>query len=1143
MPTKQTHEAVSMDMRALLIGIDTYLGPGVPRLNGCVNDIDAVYTVLTRNLLVKPDHIAVLKNEQATRAAIIAALTDLAKRTDIHSDTQVLIHFSGHGSQMQNQDRSEPDGFDETIVSHDARTKGPNGYIFDIPDKTLAGIIEQLARKTPYITVILDCCHSGSGTRSLDDDRPPVRRAPQELRIPPADLDEAIRSNSGNATRGDSGWAKSEPTHVLLAGCLDKEESNEYSGPHARQGALTYFWLEYLRQMPTDATYADAHAWVKTRVNAIYRTQTPQCEGDKTRTIFGGARFESDPFIEIKRIAGPRITLNGGLLLGLGKGARLNVFPGTTTARAKLGKPLAQLEVVSAGALESVAEVVPPEADADAGAARAPAMPNPPFDETARCLVTFAVFGTERMRVWLNEKSFAKADYQDLKTRIEQDDLLLNSDRDTCAVKIDASADGFILTDTATGKLMVEPGSVVKSNDVYQALRAIGRWRIVQSLANKNPTQLNGKIKLDLHPCLEVSADGFAEKYGKSIASAPQANQKNLVLNIDAKSLDSHAFVPVVTNASSQPVYVSLMLLNQDFSIVRLYPFGDEPVEALAPGANSPLVIGAVNGRGSILDATPPPGWARSDDQLKLFVSTNPIDLRQLEQSALMVPATRGARSRGLAGTLEDIAHTGTRGQPMRRTEGGEDWTVIDLPYTAIQGLQESKLEAGAKEVSLGHGFKLIKPSHLTGKARLGTTDAVTRSESDRPQLPLEVLSRLPDFQPLRISKDTRGSVDDGIVIEFELDRGATRGDPEPLAIALPDEFAAQSKDIVPLAFDGEDFLIAGYGDEGEIKLTDLPDSAVPQEVQGTGPTKRGLLNTIRLYLLVKMGRPAPDLGLHRVTLVDGKAVYNEIEQGFLKNQRATVAVLVHGFTSDSRWLVRDIPVVSGVQYDHLLAWDYETFGTGIDKNGKELAFALINAGLSEGDDVTVHVYSHSMGTLVTRCMVELHEGYKLVDKVVLAGPPNKGTPLANESRGLLFLITEAINLAGAGTVLKSSAWAGKKLHGNSAGWEDLMTTSDLIDALWSADEPKNIQYLVLAGTNSASTERAARLQRLWRKCLDQGADIILGEPQNDLVIGLSSMSKLRGKGSSAKLEQVTCDHFGYYADDHCINAIRNWIK
>src|SRR5207249_112699 len=95
-----------------------------------------------------------------------------------------------------------------------------------IPDKTLAGLIKKLAAsKGDNVSIILDSCHSGSGTRAVETG---TRRIPADLRLPPADLDTDLRTDSITRGVSPSGWAAAQANHVLLAGCRDTEESHEH---------------------------------------------------------------------------------------------------------------------------------------------------------------------------------------------------------------------------------------------------------------------------------------------------------------------------------------------------------------------------------------------------------------------------------------------------------------------------------------------------------------------------------------------------------------------------------------------------------------------------------------------------------------------------------------------------------------------------------------------------------------------------------------------------------------------------------------------------------------------------------------------------------------------------------------------------
>src|SRR5262249_43700180 len=132
----------------------------------------------------------------------------------------------------------------------------------------------------------------------------------------------------------------------------------------------------------------------------------------------------------------------------------------------------------------------------------------------------------------------------------------------------------------------------------------------------------------------------------------------------------------------------------------------------------------------------------------------------------------------------------------------------------------------------------------------------------------------------------------------------------------------------------------------------------------------------------------------------------------FLSGQR--VAVFIHGFTSDTRWMIQGLAQFlrkEVLPYDHLLTWDYESFGTSVQEIGTQFALALRQqCGFDVNDGITVHLYAHSMGCLISRYMIELAGGSRFVDRLVMAGSPNQGTTLATLSRGFVYLATAFLN-------------------------------------------------------------------------------------------------------------------------------------
>jgi hypothetical protein len=215
---------MSRTIYGLLIGIDDYPRP-IPSLRGCVNDIEAFAAYLS-DRVAKDKGVALdlmlLKSVEATREAVVDGFkTHLGKaqKGDI-----ALFYYSGHGSQEQAPEefwKIEPDRLDETLVCYDSRTPGN----WDLADKELSKLIKDVAAKGPHVAVILDCCHSGSGTRDIGT---VVRRAPTDLRHRPIEsfIVSVAEAQAAAASREVSGGAGAwqvgtEGRHVLLAACRD----------------------------------------------------------------------------------------------------------------------------------------------------------------------------------------------------------------------------------------------------------------------------------------------------------------------------------------------------------------------------------------------------------------------------------------------------------------------------------------------------------------------------------------------------------------------------------------------------------------------------------------------------------------------------------------------------------------------------------------------------------------------------------------------------------------------------------------------------------------------------------------------------------------------------------------------------------
>ena len=156
---------------ALLVGINYPNNPNLNSLNGCVNDVDLQQELLINRFRFKQSDILRLTTEestqkQPTRSNILTAfeehLIKQAKPGDV-----VVFHFSGHGYRLRDPNpikncfnQQFNDEYNSTFVPVDDTL---NGSPQDIMGRSLFLLMSAL--KTNNVTVVLDSCFSGGGTR------------------------------------------------------------------------------------------------------------------------------------------------------------------------------------------------------------------------------------------------------------------------------------------------------------------------------------------------------------------------------------------------------------------------------------------------------------------------------------------------------------------------------------------------------------------------------------------------------------------------------------------------------------------------------------------------------------------------------------------------------------------------------------------------------------------------------------------------------------------------------------------------------------------------------------------------------------------------------------------------------------------
>jgi len=233
-----------MPKRALLIGINDY--KSFNDLRGCINDLKSVRKVLMNYLGFEAEDIRVVVDARATKKNILDRINWLVETSQ--PGDYLVLHFSGHGSQIRDRDGDElVDQLDEIICPYDMDWDG----VF-ITDDELHCIFKEL-KDDVHLEVVLDCCHSGTGTRELLPVAGPVtgNENLEEVRYrylePPFDI--ICRSDVYQELplRGFGPKSKiAALNHVLWSGCRENQlAADAYIGGRFH-GAFTYYFCRHL---------------------------------------------------------------------------------------------------------------------------------------------------------------------------------------------------------------------------------------------------------------------------------------------------------------------------------------------------------------------------------------------------------------------------------------------------------------------------------------------------------------------------------------------------------------------------------------------------------------------------------------------------------------------------------------------------------------------------------------------------------------------------------------------------------------------------------------------------------------------------------------------------------------------------------
>lgn len=1135
---------------ALLVGIDTYPAP-IPALSGCVNDVESFAAYLEERGSQDKGvglRLKTLKNTEASREAVIDSFRKhfrTAKKGDV-----VLFYFSGHGSQEQAPTEFwaiEPDHLNETLVCHDSRS--PDGW--DLADKEIAKLIGEVAAKEPHVAVILDCCHSGSGTREASD---VVRRIETDLRLrpiesfilAPEEVHLVATRSGGKVWRS---WNLSnDGRHLLLAACASDQEAKEFSGNGQRRGAFSFFLGEALKSANGIPTYRDLFTRTSALVSSQVRNQSPQFEAiysDDLDAVFLDGVIQPAPTTYTASLdKDGHWIINGGAAHGI---SLVTDEDTTRLALFRFDAPAGDLvDVSKAVTLARVIEVLPVTSliTFDGEAQLEPnttykalilSLPTPPL--------VFSLDG-EAKACDLIVQAVATASPDHKPSTFVR--VALQNEVPTFRL---VCRDGqFIITQPQDSRPLVR--EIEGFNEAGAALAVtrleqMARWSQIAALSNPASSIQPADIKLSVFVNgTEVSGREIRLEYrlenGKEVAPTFQVQ---------------------MTNTSDRTLYCGLLDLTQRYGVIAgLLRAGCLKLESKAT---------AYAYDGKLIPATLPDevwkqGTIEYKDLLKLIVCTREFDARLLSQPNLDMKGTRG-----LGGTRGD-SRNGSLNRLMAKVQTRElgdengiaeidDWQAMDISFTTVRPLLTTAFPVTGQSATLIGGVRLFGHPSLEAKARLMSTPLSTR-DLNSIRLPRQFYDNPCLTSPLNFTPP-RG-LDPGLsVLELtDVTDPSVVTQESPLRLSIP-WMLGTNEHVLPIAYDGEFFLPLGRIESRTDQETLIAIDRLPPALADG----RSLTGAIKIFFqkiissIVGLDFPYPLLAAVEVSAAGvGPSISDPFQVCKRVENARRVGLFIHGIIGATDTMVPSLhlgklpdgqPLSS--LYDVVLTFDYENLNTTIEENARMLKARLQAVGLGAGHGKQLDIIAHSMGGLVSRWFIEHEGGSQIARRLIMLGTPNGGSPWPRvvdwATLALGFSLNQFTAFPWTAALLGRLS---RLVESPTVALDQMLSTSELLANLKKSDNP-SIPYYLLAGntsiipaaSDSPDPEKLSVLARLLKRLASPemlhtvANPFFFGTP-NDIAVSVNSMEDVAIAWKLRNVHIVACDHLSYFQEPTSLTAL-----
>ena len=1038
-----------------MVGINDYSQSHASNLGGCVNDVKNYINVFKSCFDTtdkKHFFYEELIDSEATRQDIIHLFrTHLGKAT---KDDIALFVYAGHGARSVSATSFNsfyPDGMDEGIVCYDSRS-GSDKY--DLVDKEISLLIKELeVKNNPHVAFILDSCHSGSATRSLEefdgsrsrhwntrgttggDGAFPPRPLNTYLKRDPLsprplstyeasdpDMQKVLDINYERdlETRPVPNFKIPTGRHILLAACKRTQLAQEKDG----RGRFSSVIQDIIEREKGAITYAELYSRAQTAMVKLGK-QAPQFQpygGFRGQTPFLGMDIDSKKLkfftvqYHTKKEATPNEENNYWFI---NAGAVDLVTPSDVNIYDSSGETfLGAAKTANIQLDRTVLEL--PEKLASIPTGETSETPTYKAELTSIPDLSFIYLhgdpeGIKALKEHTNTSmgiafvNFSEGtDYEIKVAKIK----IANTEKYQYAFEVNRLPDKTHIQTIITPQASPGNGLELLLNDI---VAPILRWERYLALQNREALNTE-RVVLDIEledATYEVYIDenGKDRIRDKSKKDAFESNELVIPYNVDPykaysdyDELVADSIKPKfrIRNRTDSNIFAILLNFSSDYKIahVEADSYVNDPIPKVAGNEPGRLIYDPLLVLDNENQEEGKPAVMEEVIRYKLIVSSQKIADASKFQQIITIDDEGNSHHVGI--TLGNTIEI-TRGDLKLLKKSQKPLTIDWFTLTFQLRLVRQHRQIDAKRATEIEEMGLtIEPHALSAKINTQSLSYGTR-DANNSLAAFSILEKHGlELAERQAARDVNAEPH---VLELtDIDNDEVLKE-KPLTLIM-DTPLNENEGLLPMAFDGEFFHIVGDSEIIErpvsARTTENDNVMVSsrisiQEIPDATVNRRSVGKALRLFIF----KTVFDQNVNKLGWVDfsgDKPVTKTTELNAKVSEADNILLVIHGIIGSTKSMVEALPGIYDLdslrkKSNLVLTYDYENLDTMIDETADLLKEALSDARLGPETGKKVTILAHSMGGLVSRWFIEEGGGEAFVKHLILAGTPNAGSP------------------------------------------------------------------------------------------------------------------------------------------------------